>query len=209
MNYFNLFSKKQQKANASFLAEQRAEQTIRKIRQLNLPETLKKQLIKRQVFDFWFSKSHLSTWAKNINYQAGEEVEYAATGIDEQNRDVLITCTNQNLILLAKQIFHPDQIKKISLNEIKSVSLKKNQVFYTDLTLVKGDKILKINSINKTVGPILAAAIKKQANLKQSDNKSDKQNLKEDQIKKLKDLMDAGILTKEEFLIKKEKVMKG
>ncbi|ALJ24142.1 hypothetical protein AO203_10435 [Lactobacillus gallinarum] len=202
MGLFDLFSKKQKNANQSFLAEQRGQQAIVKINKLALPERLKKQLIDAGVFDIWFNDEDLAPLIAAVKDE--EIIQYAAIGINEHSENVMLVCSNRNLIILKKK--HSDeQVEVIDLKQVKSVILK-NQLMYGELSLIVGNQSLGINSINKVPAEILADNIKKWSKIAQGEDDDFDQQL--EQVKKLKELLDQGILTEEEFQAKKKQILK-
>ena len=202
MGPFDLFSKKQKNANQSFLAEQRGQQAIVKINKLALPERLKKQLIDAGVFDIWFNDEDLAPLIAAVKDE--EIIQYAAIGINEHSENVMLVCSNCNLIILKKK--HSDeQVEVIDLKQVKSVILK-NQLMYGELSLIVGNQSLDINSINKVPAEILADNIKKWSKIAQGEDDDFDQQL--EQVKKLKELLDQGILTEEEFQAKKKQILK-
>lgn len=202
MGLFDLFSKKQKNANQSFLAEQRGQQAIVKINKLALPERLKKQLIDAGVFDIWFNDEDLAPLIAAVKDE--EIIQYAAIGINEHSENVMLVCSNRNLIILKKK--HSDeQVEVIDLKQVKSVILK-NQLMYGELSLIVGNQSLDINSINKVPAEILADNIKKWSKIAQGEDDDCDQQL--EQVKKLKELLDQGILTEEEFQAKKKQILK-
>lgn len=202
MGLFDLFSKKQKNANQLFLAEQRGQQAIVKINKLALPERLKKQLIDAGVFDIWFNDEDLAPLIAAVKDE--EIIQYAAIGINEHSENVMLVCSNRNLIILKKK--HSDeQVEVIDLKQVKSVILK-NQLMYGELSLIVGNQSLDINSINKVPAEILADNIKKWSKIAQGEDDDFDQQL--EQVKKLKELLDQGILTEEEFQAKKKQILK-
>lgn len=202
MGLFDLFSKKQKNANQSFLAEQRGQQAIVKINKLALPERLKKQLIDAGVFDIWFNDEDLAPLIAAVKDE--EIIQYAAIGINEHSENAMLVCSNRNLIILKKK--HSDeQVEVIDLKQVKSVILK-NQLMYGELSLIIGNQSLDINSINKVPAEILADNIKKWSKIAQGEDDDFDQQL--EQVKKLKELLDQGILTEEEFQAKKKQILK-
>ncbi|MBW8038291.1 hypothetical protein E0700_09500 [Lactobacillus helveticus] len=202
MGLFDLFSKKQKNANQSFLAEQRGQQSIVKINKLALPERLKKQLIDAGVFDIWFNDEDLAPLIAAVKDE--EIIQYAAIGINEHSENVMLVCSNRNLIILKKK--HSDeQVEVIDLKQVKSVILK-NQLMYGELSLIVGNQSLDINSINKVPAEILADNIKKWSKIAEGEDDDFDQQL--EQVKKLKELLDQGILTEEEFQAKKKQILK-
>lgn len=202
MGLFDLFSKKQKNANQSFLAEQRGQQSIVKINKLALSERLKKQLIDAGVFDIWFNDEDLAPLIAAVKDE--EIIQYAAIGINEHSENVMLVCSNRNLIILKKK--HSDeQVEVIDLKQVKSVILK-NQLMYGELSLIVGNQSLDINSINKVPAEILADNIKKWSKIAEGEDDDFDQQL--EQVKKLKELLDQGILTEEEFQAKKKQILK-
>lgn len=204
---FNPFSKELNQANQKFLAKQRGEQSIQKIRKLQIPEKIKQELINAEVFDFWFNEKDISSLIDEL-IQSGDILQYAATGINERNKTTLIVVTERHLLLLSKKMFSKPILQVINLSDVKSISLQKYP-FYGELCLVIGNNILKINSINKTSAPSLAEKIKQFSVNKYSYAADSKENIDTqiDQLKKLKELEDQGILTEEEFQAKKKQIL--
>lgn len=201
MGFFDLFSKKQREANQSFLSQQRSQQSIAKIEKLILPANLKQQLIDADVFDIWFSDKDLAPLVKLLA-DSSEMIKYTATGINDQSEASLLVCTNQRLIVISKK--RSDLIvKKILLDRIKSVLLR-HQIVYDEITLVVDNEQIDFNSINKISAAILADDLRALSKLAQGKGELDKQV---EQIKKLKELVDQGILTEEEFQAKKKKIL--
>ena len=198
MGFFDLFSKKQRRANQAFLADQRSQQVIAKIKKLDLPTELKQQLINAKVYDIWFNSKDLAPLSNLLSDH--ERIEYAALGITDQGEDVMLTCTNRNLIILSKK--HPSENSRvIPLTEIMSVLLQQ-QIISEELTLIVNNEQVNISLLNKTTAALLTEAIKKWS---QNNDNLDEQV---EQIKKLKDLLDQGILTEEEFQAKKKQILK-
>ena len=199
MGLFDLFSKKQREANQSFLSQQRSQQSIAKIEKLTLPANLKQQLIDADVFDIWFSDKDLAPLVKLLA-DSSEMIKYTATGINDQAS--LLVCTNQRLIVISKK--RSDLIvKTILLDRIKSVLLR-HQIVYDEIILVVDNEQIDFNSINKISAAILADDLRTLSKLAQGKGELDKQV---EQIKKLKELVDQGILTEEEFQAKKKKIL--
>ena len=154
MGLFDLFSKKQRRANQAFLADQRSQQVIAKIKKLDLPAELKQQLINAKVYDIWFNSKDLAPLSNLLSDH--EKIEYAALGITDQGEDVMLTCTNQNLIILSKK--HPSENSRvIPLTEIMSVLLQQ-QIISEELTLIVNNEQVNINLLNRTTGAILTGA---------------------------------------------------
>lgn len=202
MGLLDLFGKKQQAANQSFLAKQRSQQAISKIKKLDLPLKIKQQMIDAEIYDIWFNSKDLQSLVQLLNHD--EVIEYATVGIDEKNKTVMVVCTNQNLLIFGKKQAKRDAYVA-PLGKISSAILK-HQLAYDELALVVGDETLNINSINKIPAQILAKTIRKYAKFLQNNNENLDQQIA--QVKKLKELVDQGILTEEEFEAKKKQILK-
>jgi ABC-type phosphate transport system substrate-binding protein len=80
--------------------------------------------------------------------------------------------------------------------------LLQQQIISEELTLIVNNEQVNINLLNRTTAALLTATIKKWS---RNDDNLDEQV---EQIKKLKDLLDQGILTEEEFQAKKKPILK-
>lgn len=194
MGILDLFSKRQKQSNQKFLAQQRGQQASLKIKKLDLPQNIKEQLIKAEVFDIWFKNKDLQSLVDVLS-NSNEVIQYAAIGITEKSKDVLLVCTDQNLIITEKSKL----LQVIDLKRIKSVLLK-GQLVYDELSLVIDNETLDINSINKAAGTILAEKIKQGMQSQSTDSKIN-------QLKQLKELLDQGVLDEAEFKAEKKKIL--
>ena len=82
--------------------------------------------------------------------------------------------------------------------------LLRHQIVYDEIILVVDNEQIDFNSINKISAAILADDLRTLSKLAQGKGELDKQV---EQIKKLKELVDQGILTEEEFQAKKKKIL--
>ncbi|WP_227743827.1 PH domain-containing protein [Lactobacillus helveticus] len=176
-----------------------------------MPERLKKQLIDAGVFDIWFNDEDLAPLIAAVKLapliaavKDEEIIQYAAIGINEHSENVMLVCSNRNLIILKKKNSN-EQVEVIDLKQVKSVILK-NQLMYGELSLIVGNQSLDINSIDKVPAEILTDNIKKWSKIAQGEDDDFDQQL--EQVKKLKELLDQGILTEEEFQAKKKQILK-
>ncbi|MDY2787200.1 MAG: SHOCT domain-containing protein, partial [Lactobacillus amylovorus] len=80
--------------------------------------------------------------------------------------------------------------------------LLQQQIISEELTLIVNNEQVNINLLNRTTAALLTATIKKWS--RNNDNLDEQV----EQIKKLKDLLDQGILTEEEFQAKKKQILK-
>ena len=80
--------------------------------------------------------------------------------------------------------------------------LLQQQIISEELTLIVNNEQVNINLLNRTTAALLTATIKKWS---RNDDNLDEHV---EQSKKLKDLLDQGILTVEEFQAKKKQILK-
>ena len=85
--------------------ENKALKAAKKINKFNIPEEIKKQLIDKKVFDFWFNNKELRALSDNIDIAGGEIIQYAASG-NYDNHTALIICTNMRVMIINKNIYH-------------------------------------------------------------------------------------------------------
>ena len=198
--------------NNDIYIENRASSAAKKINKLNIPDEIKKQLIDKKVFDFWFNNKELRALSDNIDIAGGESIQYAASG-NYDNHTALIICTNMRVMIINKNMFIGGDFTDIPLNMINGVSIK-TRLFLSDIQITNGATNIFLNDLDKTAAPILADAIKSMSkNYQQSIQNVPVQNATENtqdmiaELKQLKELVDEGILTEEEFAAKKKQIL--
>lgn len=138
-----------------------------------------------------------------------EMIMYATSGMSDGN-NWMIVCTDSRLIFLDKGLIYGLKQVDIPLEKINSVSFNKGMIF-GDITVHHGSASMKITMIEKSTVEKMAASIKN--NIANSNNTSHTNNQTiaapdvSAQIRQLKNLLDDGILTEEEFSAKKKQLL--
>lgn len=148
--------------------------------------------------------------------QDDETIKFATSGnYDATASSVLIVVTDKRVLLENKKLFFGSQNTEIPLNQINDISYNSGMMF-ASLTLISGSKEHKMSIIEKKYIEKLVQTIrveaenaKKRQRQESSDNNSSNGNIDDEiaQLKKLKSLVDEGIITEEEFVAKKKKVL--
>ncbi|WKN28452.1 PH domain-containing protein [Apilactobacillus kunkeei] len=148
--------------------------------------------------------------------QDDETIKFATSGnYDATASSVLIVVTDKRVLLENKKLFFGSQNTEIPLTQINDISYNSGMMF-ASLTLISGSKEHKMSIIEKKYIEKLVQTIrvetenaKKREHQDSSDNNSSNGNIDDEiaQLKKLKSLVDEGIITDEEFAAKKKKVL--
>lgn len=141
--------------------------------------------------------------------QNDEIIMYATSGSADGNT-WLITCTNKRLLFLDKgMIFGLKQVE-IPIDKINSISHKKGMLL-GELMIHHGSSQMTIKNINKeTLSPMVDAINSEIEKQKSQVNISTTQTSSPsaaDEILKFKELLDADIITQEEFDTKKKELL--
>lgn len=171
-----------------------------KLEKLDIPDTLKDQLIESKSFDFWNVQKELKYLPQVIDLN-NEKIQYACSGILD-GHTWLIICTNIRIIFLNKNIIYGMQQQVIPLDAINAVTFTQ-KLALGSISITNGATVTTIESINKTAAPIMAQKI--QAMQKESKNPSNTANY--NNLRELKSLLDDGIITEEDFETKKKQIL--
>lgn len=123
----------------------------------------------------------------------------------------LIVCTNKRIVFLDKgMIFGLKQVE-IPIDKINSIGQKRGLIL-GEIHIQDGASNRKIESVSKeTIAPFIEAVNKEIENYKNSlrgnSNQTQANTSVADEIIKLKSLVDAGVLTQEEFDTKKRQLL--
>ena len=207
-NQFKEIDKKQaslQENNASFnLSDELAKDTVDKINKLDLPTEFKQALITAKIFDIFAVKKELVFLPQIINLN-NEKIIYACSG-SLNGHTWLIVCTNQKIIFVNKNLLYGMQEKDIPLNAINAINYTQGAVLGS-LSITNGANNFIIENVNKMAARIMAKKIQEtQLNvLKVKSTNSSNTNY--DELRKLKSLLDDGIITEDEFTAKKKQIL--
>lgn len=192
----------QDNSNTLDLSDELAKNTINKINELNISNSLKEELISAKVFDIFAVKKELSFLPKIINL-SNEHIVYACSGILE-GHTWLIVCTTSKIIFLNKNLLYGMQEKDIPLNAINAVNYTQGAILGS-FSITNGANNFVIENVNKLAARIMAQKIQETQNniIKVQTNT----NMDLDDLRKLKDLLDDGIITEDEFIAKKKQIL--
>lgn len=183
-----------------------------------MPYTLneiKEQMEQVGIKDLFGTKREVKQLPGIINDD--EVIVYGCSGMDDGNT-VLCILTNKRILMLDKGLLYGIKSTEIPLDMVNGVSYSKGLVL-GKISITNGATITKLENVNKNDAPIMANAIKEQAEqyklLLKKDNQSapstHNDNLETDQLvielRKLKPLVDEGIITEDEFQEKKKQLL--
>lgn len=132
----------------------------------------------------------------------GEQVLAFTSGFMDNNT-WLITLTDQRIIFLDKGFVYGLKQQAIPLSKVNAIS-GKTGLLVGDITITDGAKERNIENVaKKSVAVFTAKAQEAINNLNDLSSKEDKY----DQLRKLSDLKDDGIITEEEFKKEKSKIL--
>lgn len=178
------------------------EKAQEKIESLNLPPKIQKQLINSKSFDFFAVKKELF-YLPQVLSSKNEEIEYVCSGMLD-GHTWLIVCTNQRIIFLNKNMIYGMQQQNIPLEAVNAITFSQNLILGS-ISITNGAAVTTIDSINKMAAPIMASKIQNAVRNIQNNNSSS--NIGLDDLRKLKSLLDDGIITQEEFDSKKKQIL--
>lgn len=178
-------------------------------------DEIKEQMENAGISDLWGTKREVKELPKILN--DNEIIKYGCSGFNNNNT-VLCLCTNQRVIFLDKGLLYGIKSTEIPLDMVNGVSYEKGLIM-GKIAITNGANVTKLEQISKGDAPIMADTIKKESinykkslqvennNLSaQSEAPNDTDNLIK-QLRELKDLVDEGILTEEEFEAKKKQLL--
>lgn len=140
---------------------------------------------------------------------AEETILYATSGFLDGNT-WLIVCTDERLMFIDKGLVYGIKVKEFKLDKINSVSYSKGMIF-GKLMVTHGASNFVIEQIKKETASRMSDTIKSAIdnfhplNISNTNEPSKKSPAEE--IKEFKELLDMGIISKEEFDFKKKEIL--
>ncbi|MCY1570213.1 PH domain-containing protein [Staphylococcus pettenkoferi] len=138
-----------------------------------------------------------------------EKIMYATSGLFEGNT-YLIICTDKRLLFLDKGMIYGLKFHEFPFDKINSVSYKKG-IMFGQILVYHGSSYITINSILKETVSVMANAIQFQIETHKNKDKNNNQNHNNfsaaDELLKYKQLLDAELITQEEFNKKKRELI--
>lgn len=140
-----------------------------------------------------------------------ETIKFATSGFDDlTHSSVLIVVTNKRILLENKKLFFGSQNTEIPLEMVNDISYNSGLVM-AKVSITSGTKEHKISQITKKVVAQLVDTIRQQTELANNRNNQPQSQPQApntvEQLKGLKELLDSGILTQEEFDAKKKQIL--
>lgn len=176
---------------------------------------IKEQMEQAGIKDLFGTKREVKELPNILN--DNETIIYGCSGLNNGNT-VLCVLTNQRILLLDKGLLYGIKSTEIPLDMVNGVSYEKGLVL-GKISITNGATITKLENVNKQDAPVISNAIKEQAekyklllrsNEKQAPLAHD-EHANIDQLivelRKLKPLVDEGIITEEEFKEKKKQLL--
>ena len=179
-----------------------AEKEAIKIKNWNLNSKLNQQLINAEVIDLFAVKKELKYLPQFVDLNK-EPLIYACSGI-LNGHTWLIVCTNQKVIFLNKNIIYGMQQKVIPLKAINAVTFTQ-KLMLGSISITNGANVTTIENVNKIATPIMAKKIQEAKDLLSTSTNVSNNSF--DDLRKLKALLDDGIITQEDFDIKKKQIL--
>ncbi len=165
-----------------------------------------KQLKELGSFDSWFTKKEIRYLPDVIDEE--EEIKAITSGLHEGNT-WLIVITTRRILFLDKGMIYGLKQMEMPLTQITSVSHKTGLMF-GDIEIYTAGGKKKIETISKRDVPKVAAILSdliKQVHYNRNPSQPSQQPDIVSQLEKLAELKEKGILTEEEFLAQKAKIL--
>lgn len=122
----------------------------------------------------------------------------------------IIICTNYRVLIMQKGFVYGNDIKQIALDKINTIDYHLS-LMHAEIQIIDGaGKETKISAIPKNEVIELVKTIQEAMNnyaAKTKVTNEDASNDPADQLRKLKSLVDEGIISKEEFEAKKKQIL--
>lgn len=190
-------------------AELKKEQTEMKKEVVESPRLIeiKQQMVEAGVSDLFGTKKEVQSLPEIM---ADDEVLLYATSGFVDKGTVLVVVTDQRLIFVNRGMIFGTDFREIPFSKINGVSYSKKLVF-ANVSIDNGVNTTLIDNVTKETAPIFVDTLKKAINdAEQQKNApvvSTPAASVADELLKLKSLLDAGVLTQEEFDAQKAKVL--
>ena len=169
-------------------------------------ETVLKQFKEAGVSDTFGTKKEVK-YLPEILYD-DEVLQYATSGF-VNNNTVLVVLTQKRLLFIDKGFLYGVRTTEIPLDMVNGVSYSKG-LLLGEISVMNGTTSVKVGSVSKQTTDIMANAIKENAEKykKQLHGYSAQAEATvADELLKLKGLLDAGVLSQEEFEVQKAKIL--
>lgn len=191
-------------------AEQKANTLQNAIDQIDKDNQEKVNIIKQQlkeagVENLWGTKKEVKALPDIIDISGGEKILYAANAFVATN-SVLAVCTNKRVIFLDHGMIYGSKTTDIPLDVINGVSYSKG-LMLGSIAVTNGATTVQIENMQPYSAEKLAETLKKAAAKFKQQSLKPETNSDLSQLKELKQLLNDGIITEEEFTAKKKQIL--
>lgn len=191
-------------------AEQKANTLQNAIDQIGKDNQEKVNIIKQQlkeagVENLWGTKKEVKALPDIIDISGGEKILYAANAFVATN-SVLAVCTNKRVIFLDHGMIYGSKTTDIPLDVINGVSYSKG-LMLGSIAVTNGATTVQIENMQPYSAEKLAETLKKAAAKFKQQPLKPETNSDLSQLKELKQLLNEGIITEEEFTAKKKQIL--
>ncbi|WP_338343206.1 PH domain-containing protein [Fructobacillus evanidus] len=176
-------------------------------------DDIQNQLEEAGVSNLFGTKKEINHLHEYLDPQ--EKIVYAVSG-GREGRSYLIVITNNRLMFINKNMFVGGDYEEIGFDYINAVSYSSKFVLST-IMITNGANTIAIENVDKHNAPIFVEKLKKAVQDKTADNQQlfqaqqpvqpQPQTSNLGQIKELKELLDMGAITQEEFDLKKKELL--
>lgn len=180
------------------------------IDEINKDEQEKSDVIKQQLKDanvenLFGTKKEIKALPDIIDIDGGEKILYAANAFIETH-SILAVCTNKRVIFLDHGLIYGSKSTDIPLDMINGVSYSKG-LMLGSISVTNGAITTQIENMQPYPAKKMAEIIKQAAaDFKQTSVQSNSSN-DLSQLRELKQLLDDGVITEEEFTAKKKQIL--
>ena len=167
-------------------------------------DDIKKQLEEAGVSNLFGTKKEIKHLYEYLDAQ--EKIIYAVSG-GREGRTYLIVITNNRLMFINKNMFVGGDYEEIRFDYINAVSYS-SKLLLSTIRITNGADTIAIENVDKHNAPIFVEKLKNAVqNKKSSDNQQQPHSNNLSGLRELKSLLDEGIITQEEFDLKKKEIL--
>ena len=173
------------------------------VENINRLEQIKEQFKQAGVSDLFGTKKEVKVLPELLD--DSEVVVYATSGFVDKGT-VLIVVTEKRLIFVNRGLIYGTDFKEIPFDHINAVSYSKG-IMFAKISITNGADTTVIDSVAKETAPIFVDKLKKAiSEVNQTTSNGSFDNSIND-LRNLKQLLDDGIITQDDFDAKKKQIL--
>lgn len=168
---------------------------------------IKEQFIKAGVSDLFGTKKEVKALPELLDED--EIVLYATSGFVDKGT-VLVVITDKRLVFVNRGLIYGTDFKEISFDHVNAVSYSKG-IALAKVSITNGANVTLIEQVSKNNAPILVQKLKYAIEQQETasthvtvDNSGDNSV---NNLRNLKQLLDDGVITQEDFDAKKKQIL--